>query len=115
MASSPSLRMRCPGCGMVLSFRATLHGKAGTWVRVVGGCLALGAVLALKGNQEALHRAVITYIDRQMADDFALAGAPAADDGRRTRPGPPRAAGGDGVLCHASSSCTTLPYTSVSR
>jgi predicted transposase YbfD/YdcC len=28
-------------------------------------------VLALKGNQETLHQAVIAYIDQQMANDFA--------------------------------------------
>src|SRR5690606_6491344 len=28
-------------------------------------------VLALKGNQEALHRAVIEYVDRHLDDDFA--------------------------------------------
>jgi predicted transposase YbfD/YdcC len=32
-------------------------------------------VLALKGNQEKLHQAVIDYIDKQMEDDFAHAGA----------------------------------------
>jgi predicted transposase YbfD/YdcC len=32
-------------------------------------------VLALKGNQETLHQAVIAYIDQQREDDFAHAGA----------------------------------------
>jgi predicted transposase YbfD/YdcC len=32
-------------------------------------------VLALKGNQEALHQAVIDYVDEQMEDDFAGAAA----------------------------------------
>lgn len=32
-------------------------------------------VLALKGNQETLHQAVIDYLDQQMENDFAQAGA----------------------------------------
>jgi predicted transposase YbfD/YdcC len=32
-------------------------------------------VLALKGNQETLHQAVIDYVEKQMENDFAQAGA----------------------------------------
>jgi hypothetical protein len=32
-------------------------------------------VLALKGNQETLHQAVIDHVDKQMENDFAEAGS----------------------------------------
>ena len=45
-------------------------------------------MLALKGNQETLHQAVIDYIDQQFENDFAGRGdAPVRDDGEGARPG----------------------------
>ena len=44
-------------------------------------------VLALKGNQETLHQAVIDYIDEQSQDDFAACrGAAHVTNEKRARP-----------------------------
>ena len=42
-------------------------------------------VLALKGNHETLHQAVIDHIHEQWEDDFARASPSASDQGDRTR------------------------------
>src|SRR5918998_2138680 len=42
--------------------------------KAIAACVVAGGadyVLALKGNQESLHRAVIEHIDEQLEDDFA--------------------------------------------
>jgi len=64
----PELLKKIDGRGGVVTIDAM-----GTQKAIAAGVVAGGAdyVLALKGNQESLHRAVITHIDEQLEGDLA--------------------------------------------
>lgn len=63
--------INCPSCQIVLTPSLIVTSLKIERRYIVSRQQADYVVLALKGNQETLHEAVVAYIDQQLAHDFA--------------------------------------------